>query len=298
MMVAIGGQSQFSNPSENDIEYAFDLLRGLNKVQLHAVIGYIAFVKGPIALGPEACSSDARQRLPSSTRRPSSPISIPTILPVPPVTQDERSPVSSGTDLQVLSWDPATDYKRQLVVSKPFSAGKWQSLTEKFFENIPDSKDRWVEKREAAFLSTEENIIAAIDSIKSSLIDASEVPASRDTEGNNLDEMLHTMGKKVEHMIKATNFATSVSNYSSLVFIAACSVAEALGHPKDSINTAQNAAYPHSRKGDSRDRHLADDRAAVLWLIHEMEHQYRRGLKHRAFEIFLLGKRPIFSTAS
>lgn len=300
MMVATEGKSRVTDSSDQKLDYALQLIQSLHGPWLSKAIRYLEeSVKdlrerdnGPMsvcaALRTTAWDSNAQQNLPPSTERPISAITTTSTSPIT-LPQGDKFPASSESTLQILTWNPAIEYKTQPPASKD---PPWLSRTESFFKDLPTSEEQWVQKREVASLSTAEHIILAIDNIKSSRLRISEVP--RETRCDELHQVLCTFGEQVRKMIVGSKFAETISNYSSLVFIAACCVALKNGHPTDLVDAAQNSFYQVKREGSSQKHHLAADRSAVLWLIQEMERQYHRGLKHRAFEMFLLGEKLLF----
>lgn len=198
----------------------------------------------------------------------------------------QRSQRQTASSLCVELWSP-----RQ----PPPSTSKepsWRKNTATFFEDLPTTEDDWRKRRENVCLSNRDDILRVVDQLAAGRIGENDQFTDHTTEKSSANALL-TFGRNVGSNLRFEETHHIVSRFLSLVFLAACQVAIYQGHPMSSVDDAQReflkASRPNGRCNQGAEA-LANDRTAVLWLIREMEHQARRGLQHRAFELFLLGK--------
>lgn len=183
------------------------------------------------------------------------------------------------------TWNPTTDYKEAPL------AAVWPLRTVTFFQDLPMSEEQWLERRESVHLSSADDILRTVDCLMTSRLGDHRSSITDHTIISDLQDALNTFAWNAGSMVVAGKLGHNVSHFHSLVFIATCCVALYEGHPQSSVDDAQRGFLAASRgKCEARAGQLANDRAAVRWLLQEMQRQFRRGLQHRAFEIFLNGK--------
>lgn len=160
------------------------------------------------------------------------------------------------------------------------SATKLQTrqVIEKFLESMPATEEQWHVKRESVGLSSADNILGAVDSLSSY-----HMP--------NLQDVLVSMARHTHSLVSNLSITRSTAHLMSLIFIATCCVALHGGHPQDLVEAAQRLPsrlvyFEHCEAGSQQ---LGKYRAAVRWLLQEIQRQCQRGLGHRAFEIFING---------
>ncbi|KAK3688011.1 hypothetical protein B0T22DRAFT_142769 [Podospora appendiculata] len=191
--------------------------------------------------------------------------------------------------LNIEVWGPV----KQPSPSRRAAVNVWKERTTSFFDGLPRSEDQWRKKRQGVSLLHETDILSVVDHLTTGrLSDNSSLTGH--TAAPDLQGALEAFAQKVgSNLLKVAGFYHA-SRFLSFIFIATCSVALYEGHPICLVNTAQRkfltATRGNCRKGDNR---LAKDRSAVLWLLREMQIQFRRGLRHRAFELFLLESKEI-----
>ncbi|KAM7182897.1 hypothetical protein V8F33_013949, partial [Rhypophila sp. PSN 637] len=202
-----------------------------------------------------------------------------------------QSTHQSTSSLHVELWSPP----KQPSPSTSTTSRTWRKKTTKFFENIPGTEDEWHTTRESACLSNADGILQVVDYLATGRrVDNSDL-TNHSTEGVS-ETKLSAFGKNVGSCLKTDKNHVVASRFLSLVFLAACQVAIYQDHPKQEVEDAQRGFLKASRGGGecrAESEALANDRAAVFWLIGEMERQTRRGLQHRAFEIFYLAGKTI-----
>lgn len=194
---------------------------------------------------------------------------------------------STGS-LDIKLWSPP----KQPSPSTSTTRKAWKDKTATFFKNIPTTEHKWKKEREKASLSNADGILSVVDYLTTGRRGDNSDSTNHSTEGAP-ETKLGAFGKTVGWRLKTDNNHVVASRFRSLVFLAACQVAIYQEHPKQEVEDAQREFLKASRGGEecqAKSETLANDRAAVLWLIGEMERQVRRGLQHRAIEIFYLGK--------
>jgi len=223
---------------------------------------------------------------------------------------DTGYPTPPATHNQTVfeTWDPAIEYKKYLLAdgSPAESTGsehaesvgsrstKWQKRTGTFFAGLPVSEEQWCKKREATGLLGASGILYAVDCLTTSqLSDVKSVESVEDhARKPDLQDALESFARIAGSSLVAGKLHHNISHFISLVFIATCCVAIYKGHEESLVDAAQREFLTLSRgKCEAGHKQLATDRTAVRWLLQEMQRQFRRGLRHRAFEIFLNGKK-------
>ncbi|KAH6632459.1 hypothetical protein F5144DRAFT_490897, partial [Chaetomium tenue] len=161
----------------------------------------------------------------------------------------------------------------------------WPQRVTKFFANLPDTTDRWREDRESAKLSSEEDILFTAHCLATARL--RHIPFTDHIQRPDLQETLLSFAQNVGEALAGTKSNSKISQFLSLIFVATCCVASKEGHPLSLVNNAQRKLLEASR-GECRrsDRSLMNDRASLIWLLQEMQRQFRRGLWQRAFELF------------
>lgn len=156
----------------------------------------------------------------------------------------------------------------------------WRTKTASFFKSLPVSEQDWTENRTATRFLSQSDIL----STTKSLISGPAVSAMP------LQDALESIAKNA-----ASPRAANTTRFHELIFLAICTVALGEGHPEESVNRAQLVYLAAcGRRSDRSSKRLMTDRALVIWLLQAMRRQFRRGLLHRAFEIFFICK-PICS---
>ncbi|KAK3934396.1 hypothetical protein QBC46DRAFT_80221 [Diplogelasinospora grovesii] len=200
--------------------------------------------------------------------------------------ETRRPTLPPSLDIEI--WDPAKS-PPPVTSCSPV----WKDRTASFFASLPNSEDLWCDMRESVGFSDAHGILRAVDylttarlSDDSSFIDHIAKP--------DLQDALTTFARNVGLSLVSGELFHKASHFLSMIFIATCCVALCDGHPESSVNAAQQEFLKASRgKCDGGAKDLAKDRQAVRWLLAEMQRQFRRGLRHRGFELFFLMGRSI-----
>ena len=166
-------------------------------------------------------------------------------------------------------------------------AAPWVKLTASFFENLPTTEDEWCEKRESAALSTEADILSTARALATARLEMS-VPFIDHTKEKDLQDYLRRFAENVGNALVTAKWRSNISHFLSLIFVATCCVAHHQGHQVD--DAQRKLAVVSSGKCDKGPAALTNDRAVVKWFLQQQQCQYRRGLNHRGFEVFLLSK--------
>ncbi|KAK4139256.1 uncharacterized protein C8A04DRAFT_16021 [Dichotomopilus funicola] len=175
--------------------------------------------------------------------------------------------------------------KQTLPSGRP-SVNEWRKATKSFISGLPKTETEWREKREALSLSTTDDVLRAVDYLTTIRLDNNSCSKTHTTE-LSLQLALTAFGRNVGTNLALENVRRNTSRFLPLIFLAACCMAIYDGHSEDSVNDAQREFLRASRgRCDEEPKGLAKDRAAVRWLVGEMQRQFRRGLRHRAFELF------------
>jgi hypothetical protein len=179
------------------------------------------------------------------------------------------------------SWPPPAANKREL-----------SSAVEKFLEGIPTTEEQWSGKRKSVGLSSAADILNAVDLSMYLFCDNS--PAIPNQNNNpDLQEVLLSLARRFNSrglIDPSDRFTHNMSHFLSLVSTAICRVAKNKRYPLKSVDAALKG-YLEERKGicHAGPKQLREYRAAVGWLLQEQQRQFRRGLGHRAFELFFNG---------
>jgi hypothetical protein len=199
-------------------------------------------------------------------------------------------------ELAINTWNPETEYhksSRNPPNTRPGKRPRWLARTEKFFEEIPTTEEQWICLRKRARLLNADDILCVIDCLTSArLIDNNR--SRNATTPDDLQNALVSFAEAAGSLLSDARFNVNVSNFYSLVFFATCSVALFDGHPQNRVDDALRKFLVWDRgKGKecmAEAQRLSNLRWGVVWIIQEMERQCRRGLAHRAFELFFLRK--------
>ncbi len=161
----------------------------------------------------------------------------------------------------------------------------WVKHTTSFFESLPKTEDQWREKRKHASLSSEEDILSTARSLTTACL--KRIPFA-DHRKMDLQPLLLGFAENVGNAMATAKSYSNISHFLSFIFIATCCVVKEHGH---SVDDAQQKLVELSRgKREKTPQVLINDRAAVKWLLRQMQRQFGRKLGHRAFELFFLSK--------
>ncbi|KAH7303720.1 hypothetical protein B0I35DRAFT_465552, partial [Stachybotrys elegans] len=220
-----------------------------------------------------------------------------------PIDHNIRGLAPKFKELPVEQWNPHTDYKRppprapKAHSPKAPEAGppRWEIRTTTFFQELPTSEEGWMAKRKQVGLVTQDHILEAADILETCVIPSMLVESATSMVESHQGDLLHTFATTCGGLMVKGKFQQNLTHFMSLVFIATCCVALKYGHPPHLVYSAQrefNGAF-RGKKCEAGEKRLDMDRSAVLWLLKEMQRQFRRGLQHRAFELFLNAGRPL-----
>ncbi|KAK4139634.1 uncharacterized protein C8A04DRAFT_15668, partial [Dichotomopilus funicola] len=198
-----------------------------------------------------------------------------------PRLQLVTQPTPPSCDLNI--WNPAKKPSTPRL-SPPI----WVERTNTF-KNLPQSEIQWREKRDSLGLSSARGIFHAVDFLTTGRLGGNRCFAGHATK-LDLQDALEAFANTVGLGTVSGKLHHQLSRFLSLILIATLCVAIHEGHPIDLVDTAQRKFLSASRGSVCKTPPdlLARDRAAVRWLLAEQQRQFARGLRHRAFELFLL----------
>ncbi|KAK3935529.1 hypothetical protein QBC46DRAFT_453401 [Diplogelasinospora grovesii] len=176
------------------------------------------------------------------------------------------------------NWASNAAYRVEIEFWKPSSSPRnkkkknmWVGRTATFFNELPKSETEWNEKRKAARLFETEDILSAVDWLKTGR-PSSNIPFTDHTQKPDLQDILISLGQNAGMALASSSFSRNVSQFLSLVFIATCYVAVEKGHPENLVDDAQVAFMKTSYgKFDGGHLQLKKDRITVQWLLEEMQ---------------------------
>jgi hypothetical protein len=115
-----------------------------------------------------------------------------------------------------------------------------------------------------------------------------EVNQPRDGNANVLD-ILQDYGSFTNELTINTMYTTQISHYATLLFVCLAVIARHTGVKPLDVDT-QIVKFLKKQQGHGTDNldHARRLRKAALWPIERMKELYKKGLKHRAWEIFVL----------
>lgn len=183
----------------------------------------------------------------------------------------------------VLDFRPSATSSNAVETPSPSGNSRMYS----FFENLPKTEDEWYEKRKSASLLNESDILSTARCLATAQF--SSIPFTDHTKEVDLQDSLVSFAKNVGEALAKAKSYSNTSHFLSLIFVATCCVAITQGHKTSLVDDAQRKLIEVSRaKCNKGGPQLTNDRAAVKWLLQEMQRQFHRGLRQRAFELFFL----------
>jgi hypothetical protein len=210
---------------------------------------------------------------------------------------DQTPSIAQPSELIIDTWNPELEYHvSNKDPSDPRTSGhaRWLNRTKSFFKEIPTTEEEWIRRRKVACLSSTDAILRVIDCLIAGRLVNGTCRNATTLDGtlDGLQSDLNSLAKAAGSMQSDARFNVNVSNFYSLVFFATCSVALHDGHPQSLVDEALRTFLTLHRgkvcKADAQ--RLSNLRWGVVWAVQEMERQCRRGLAHRAFELFFLCK--------
>ena len=163
----------------------------------------------------------------------------------------------------------------------------WVGRTASFFKDLPKTEGQWFRKRESAGLSSAKDILLTARCLATGRLGS--IPFTDHTKRSDLQDSLITFAHNIGEALAGAKLYSHISHFLSLIFVATCCVAKKKGHPGELVDEAQRKLIEASRgKCNKGFQQLINDRASMTWLLQEMQRQFRRGLRQRAFELFFL----------
>lgn len=103
---------------------------------------------------------------------------------------------------------------------------------------------------------------------------------------------LEKFGLNTGRVLKYYSTIRIAAPFLSLIFLAACEVALSTGVEKSRVRAIQRIFLTESRGKECNVQYISLDkeRGGARWFINQTQYLFQRGLRHRAFELFLLGK--------
>ncbi len=161
----------------------------------------------------------------------------------------------------------------------------WEERTKCFFAGLPSTEDQWDKKRREAGLHDEIDIRFTARCLATACLEG--IPFTNHTQEIELQDSLLHFALNAGKALVGANSYSNISHFLSFIFVATCVVAKQQGHDVDDAQQKFEESCGKTGKKKTP-KALTNDRALVVWLLQEMQRQYRRGLSHRAFELFFL----------
>ncbi len=159
-----------------------------------------------------------------------------------------------------------------------------------FSARVPKDEQGWLaERKQARFCEPKELIYTFRLLTRCSLqLRSLDIGNKPDDEASILD-VLGDYRVFANALAAHRTYATQISYYSTLVFICLCIIALRAGaelgavedHLRDYLTEQQG------KKCEAEGTYLSQLRTAALWPLKRMDELYRKGLKHRAWEVIL-----------
>ncbi|KAK3332663.1 hypothetical protein B0T19DRAFT_342370, partial [Cercophora scortea] len=176
-------------------------------------------------------------------------------------------------------WKPEADLKPK--PPRPTSLNK-RMVT--FLRDLPTSEEQWLEERKKTRLSTAAEILHAVDCLVNGQLDSD--PVAGNVANHGLQYALSSSAKTAGRMVATATNYTSIAHFFSLVFLAECEVAIVTGQPKSSVYLAVRTFIKASGRVCKGEKVPELYLSTIRWVLQEQQRQFKRGLLHRAFELF------------
>lgn len=167
----------------------------------------------------------------------------------------------------------------------------WEDRTGNFFQRLPVSEDEWSRKRTRAGLTNEADLLRVYDQVCGRQSNGHTASPGAGTEGAGKKLDLSGLVKTYSSISVAGKLRQIIDQLLYRTFLATCIVASKQGCNLEDVDRAHRQYLEACGKSnDKGDNTLRRERATVLWELQEQQRQFRRGLLHRGFEIFIIGR--------
>lgn len=200
-------------------------------------------------------------------------------------------------------WNPSSEYKpseykpseyKPSEYNQRLPANQSAGLTKEvasFLAGMPASEEEWLNKRKSVGLSNSDDILSVVDCLSTHRFSNNSFGIPELSKCADLQDALMSMARSVGSLMATGKLHYNISQFMSLVFTAICCVALDQGHPQKAVEAVQRDSIRTKGVCNANSKQLGKHRSTVRWLLQEMQRQFRRGLGHRAFEIFINGKK-------
>jgi hypothetical protein len=202
--------------------------------------------------------------------------------------RDERQPIRR-TSQEIEPWS-------HLVTSSPTVPQQpprlqWEVRTDKFFKSLPVSEEEWCRKRTMAGLVSEADLLQVYDELCGQHSKGHTASPRADTEGAGRKLDLSGLAKACSSAFVAGKLQSIIGQLLYRIFLATCIVASKKGYDPEDVDRAHRQYLSACGKFNGQGENtLHRERSTVLWELQEQQRQFRRGLLHRGFEIFIIGR--------
>lgn len=205
------------------------------------------------------------------------------------------APVQHPPSTQLSFTEPAVGQFIFQIENPESQAGKFKASTEpaiisEFLQRVPVDEDGWSKRRDYVQLCKPEELLHTFRL----LTRLSRKSCSFDI-GHKLDDkesildVLRDYGRFANALGAHKVYATQISNYGTLLFICLSIVARKTGAKPEVVDEhIKKFLMRQQEKCDAGSEYLTRLRTAALWPVKQMNELYRKGLKHRAWEMFVL----------
>lgn len=166
----------------------------------------------------------------------------------------------------------------------------WKVATKKFARRVPKNEEGWSDLRKRVGFCKPKDIIHTFrlltrDSRRLRPLAIGDKPGS----GASILDVVGDYRAYANELVVNKCYATQISYYSTLLFTCLCIIALRAGARRDAVDD-QLREYLTEQQGEkceSEGTYLSQLRTAALWPVKRMDELYKKGLEHRAWEVFL-----------
>ncbi|KAH8726666.1 hypothetical protein GQ44DRAFT_705332 [Phaeosphaeriaceae sp. PMI808] len=167
---------------------------------------------------------------------------------------------------------------------------KWKSVVASFLDVVPKTEDEWATRRISVSLSEPSNLVATfrlLTRLSSQLLPF--VPSEKLDDNAGIVDVLEDYSSFASAIAANKTYSAQTSNYATLLFICLSVIARSAGAQAKVVD-GHIIEFLKEQQGECTADldYMHRLRTSVAWPIERMEELDKKGLKHRASEIFLL----------
>lgn len=174
--------------------------------------------------------------------------------------------------------------------NEPSKSNEPKTALSAFLSQIPRDEAGWSARRADVNLCTQEELVQTFYLLtRLSPQSCSFNAGDKAEDTDSIPKIVNDYGTFAQALGAHKIYATQISNYSTVLFICLTIVAYEAGMKLESVNESTKSFLKKQQGTCVADRkHLKRLRNAASWLARQSIELYRKGLMHRAWEIFVL----------